>query len=99
MKKTHIAVGAMAIALVLAPLAKLQAPAWSRPLQAGGRRPGRGREAKFGKGKLGKKKHIAQARAAQGRPPGTQPAGYRPVATNRYWSGKAHKCMDARDKA
>ena len=95
MKKTHIAVGAMAIALALAPLAKLQAAGLVTPdsrLEVGGL-------AEVVKAKVGKKKHMRKHARRKGARQARSRGGPGRCGENMYWSGKAHKCMDARDKA
>jgi hypothetical protein len=95
MKKTHIAVGAMAIALALAPLAKLQAAGLVTPdsrLEVGGL-------VEVVKAKIGKKKHMRKHARRKGARQARSRGGPGRCGENMYWSGKAHKCMDARDKA
>jgi|SoiMetStandDraft_5_1073268.scaffolds.fasta_scaffold57628_2 hypothetical protein len=100
MKTTHIAVGAMAIALAFAPLAKLQAASLLTPdsrLEIGGL--AEVVTAKVGKSKLGKKKHMRKHARRKGARQARSRGGPGRCGENMYWSGKAHKCMDARDKA
>ena len=76
MKNTHIAVGAMAIALAFAPLAKLQAASLLTPdsrLEVGGL--AEVVKAKVGKSKLGKKKHMRKHARRKGARPGCAPGG------------------------
>ena len=96
MQKIHIAACALAIALALAPWAKLNAAGPITPdsrLEVGGL-------AEVVKAKAGKKKHMRKhARRKGGARQARSKGGPGRCGENMYWSGKAHKCMDARDKA
>ena len=96
MKKTHLAVAALALAIVAAPMAKLQAAGLIAPDS----RPQVESltqivKAKKAKAKMMKKAKMAKrkgGRVARSRGPGS-------CGENMYWGRKAHKCIDARDKA
>ena len=94
MKKTHLAIAALAITIAAAPLAKLQAASLVSPDS----RPQVEGLAQVVKAKMAKKKHMRKharrmgARHARSKGPGR-------CGENMYWSGKGRKCMDARDKA
>ena len=96
MHKTHIAACAMAIALALAPWTKLNAAGPVAP----DLRPQASGLAEVVKAKVGKKKHMRKhARRKGGARQARSKGGPGRCGENMYWSGKAHKCMDARDKA
>ena len=95
MHKTHIAACAMAIALAFAPWTKLSAAGPVAPDS----RPQIGGLAEVVKAKVGKKKHMRKhARRKVGARQARSKGGPGRCGENMYWSGKAHKCMDARDK-
>ncbi len=92
MKKTHLAVAALALAIAAAPLAKLQAAGLvapdSRPQAEGLTHIVKAKKAKMMK--KAKKAKRKAGRMSRSRGPGA-------CGENMYW--KKGKCMDARDKA
>ena len=94
MKKTHLAISALAIAFAMAPLAELQAASLVNPDS----RPQVDSLAQVVKAKMGKKKHARKHKRA-GKRHARGGKGPGRCGENMYWSGKSGRCMDARDKA
>ena len=93
MKKTHLAVAGLALAIAAAPVAKLQAAGLvapdSRPQAESLLQIVKAKKAKM-KAKMAKKAKHKPGRMAKSRGPGR-------CGENMYW--KKGKCMDARNKA
>jgi hypothetical protein len=95
MKKTHIALAALAIAICVAPLAKTQAAS----LLNAASKPSVESLGPVVKARMAKKRHMRRhkhkrkaGRQARSRGPGR-------CGENMYWSSKKGTCMDARNKA
>jgi hypothetical protein len=98
MKKTHLAVAALALAIAAAPVARLQAATLASPDS----RPQIDSLAQVVKLKKAKKAKARMMRMSKHRHKGGRHARSRGpghCGENMYWGRKAGKCMDARNKA
>ena len=89
MKKTHLAVATLALAIAAAPLAKLQAAGLVAP-DSKPHAESLAQVVKAKKAKMMRKAKHKHGRHARSRAPGR-------CGENMYW--KKGKCMDARDRA